>query len=45
MKTILAWFAKLFSSWFCNSTCKAKLNQNERDKIIKLSKSVDMDEY
>ncbi|MBX9597113.1 MAG: hypothetical protein K2X04_00890 [Burkholderiales bacterium] len=45
MKIILAWFAKLFSGWFCNSTCKTKLDQKERDKIIKLSNNVDMDEY
>lgn len=45
MKTLLALFAKLFSGWFCNSACKTKLDQNEREKIIKLSKNVDMDEY
>ena len=45
MKTMLAWFAKLFSGWFCHSACKAKLAHSERDKIIKLSQHVDMDEY
>lgn len=45
MKTMLAWFAKLFSVWFCHSACKAKLAQSERDKVIKLSQHVDMDEY
>ena len=45
MKTMRAWLAKLFFVWFCHSACKAKLAQSERDKIIKLSQHVDMDEY
>jgi hypothetical protein len=45
MKKILVWIAILLSGWFYNSACKAKLNQKERDKIIKLTNNVDMDEY
>lgn len=44
MKTLLTWLAKLFSGWFCNSACKAKLDQQERDNVVKLTENVDMDE-
>ncbi len=45
MKKVLAWFTNLFFKWFCNSKYKTKLTQKERDKIIKLTQKVDMDEY
>ena len=45
MKKVLAWFTNLFFKWFCNSKYKTKLTQKERDKVIKLTQKVDMDEY